>query len=61
MVEGSLDSDGINEDNFDGSLDMLERTMARWTLMAQQMATLGWTQMVQLMEQTMAPLTLMDQ
>jgi hypothetical protein len=41
MVDGSLDSDGINGGNFDGSLDVLEQTMTRWTPMAQQMATLG--------------------
>jgi hypothetical protein len=41
MVDGSLDSDGITEGKFDGSLDLLEGRMARWILMAQQMAALG--------------------
>jgi hypothetical protein len=61
MVNGSLDLDGINEGNLDGSLDVLEQTMARWTSMAQQMATIGWTGMVQLIEHTMARLTSMAQ
>jgi hypothetical protein len=41
VVICSLDLDGINEGKFDGFLDTLEPMMACWTLMAQQMATLG--------------------